>query len=362
MTTTAVVHPPTAAKSGETRIAVFPGRTRNDKPVTVLVKRTETGLVRQTLTHVQLSEERGEIWTMDRWDPTTREKKPVRSITAAGFDRINAFLGVTFIHPDSQTIEDGRVVPNPYSHAPDGDLVYVRVRCIGIGRNAVGNLVCQDLTVIYNLALYFAQDLYVKWWGRKSGRGGTAVPPKEWGTLYDADAVPQESHSDPFKKTVRCPGGIALVVDLKHPEVVSLYQEHVNRIKFADRNALTIARRNILKKFAAAQQVDESLTVPVVSWQQMDRDFQDLATMAAQANEGRLSHEGEDVEIQRATVDASDKDDVDAALAGEVDPDQMTAADDDEPAAGVDVPEPGASGEQDELIPDATKPFTRMPG
>lgn len=310
---------PTAieVKPGQCTIGVFPG----DKPgeeVTALVKMTKDGMVRAIRTRVVLSEAKGHIWFLGgmvngRWDPQAKA-----AITAVGYDFMNLFAGVSFIQPDTAVGEDGKATCNPYFHRGEGGEVdYIKVRMIGIGRNPVGNWVAHDVTLNYNLRGYFVQDLMSKWSGKKKDD-----VLKSWGTLYPTGAITPEITKG-GKMAVACPGGVSLVVDLSNREVVAVIQEHLNRQKFGERNALTICRRNILKRFLAAVQLDGTNAVNIVSWQQPDRDFRRVGEIASAAADGRFDlGDGETVEVQRETVEVVDGDPEAAeALAGDVDED-----------------------------------------
>ncbi len=325
--------PPTL-KPGEAVLAVFPGETKDGPPLTAIVKSTANGLVKSTLVHVPLSEARGEIWHMgafvgEQWNPKAR-----CAITAAGYNKLNQFGGMSFATPETLVAEDGKPTSNPYFHREKGEIMYVKCRRIGIGRNAVGNLIAIDLTVTYNIRDYFAQDVFAKWTGKK--KDATFA---NWGEIYDADAVPEEVKKNGKRKLVACPGGVVLAIDLTKKEAIVLISEHIGRQKFGERNAWTICERNILKKFYAAAQLNpNNLTVPVVSWQTVDRDIVQLAKVAADAAAGKVEVGGEELELQR-DAEVVGGEDIDAALAGDADEDMQHPEPDGEPEpSGIGVP------------------------
>lgn len=316
------------SKVGQTQIRAFPGD--DGKDVISLVKHTSDGVVRSMLTRVPLNPAKGETYPMPYRTPEGQWKTR-QIVTAAGYDKLNQFAGMSFIQPATVMGDDGQQRPNPYMHREGGELLWVRVRTIGVGRNAAGSLVVRDYTLNYDLSLYLAQDLYSKWSGRKSDT------PKQWGTLHASDAVPKVQ---PGHKAMALPWGVTLVVDLGHKDVVGLIAEHINRMRFAERNALTICTRNILKKHLGAAILGDELTVPVVHWPQADRDWRRVAEAAAQADAGEIQVEGEVIEVDRASETISDPDEIDATLAGEADEDEARTAGEgsDVASPSVDVP------------------------
>ena len=322
---------PAPLRKNETSIAIFPGDRPGDPPLTAMVKTGPRGLIRQTMTRVQLREERGEVYRMGMWNPKSRQYEKVPILTAAGYDKLNMFGGVSFVCPETVMGDDGTPRPNPYLHRIGDDIKYVRVRMIAMGRNPQGNLVALDTTLNYDLSTYFAQDLMSKWTSKKSDTT------KAWGKLV---ATGSDAINGVFdnQQAYAMPGGLTLIVDISSKDVLSLIQEHINRQKFAERNAQTIVRRNLLKRFYAAAKLGERLTVAVVGWPQIDRELRELRDVAMSANSGKISLDGEVIDVDRTTADVSSEE-ADAALAGQVDEDMSQLDDDEVGAPGVDVPQ-----------------------
>lgn len=317
---------PSQLGRGQTAVAIFPPDREGGPPITALVKQTGNGLVRNTLARIRLDPDKAETWSLRAWNPSTKQYERKQSITATGYNKINQFLGVSFFTPERIIDDDGRVTSNPYFHRDEhGEIVFVKVRMIGLGRNATGNLVAHDLTVTYNLRTYFAQDLYSKWTGKKD------EATRDWGVLMPMQfAKPDSTHL-----VVPIAGGSALVVDLKSKDVVYALGEHLNRQKFAERNAQTICQRNILKKFTGLQVVTDNF-VSVVSWVQPDRDFITIGRKVSEAQEGRIIIDDEPVDLQREAATVEDKEDVDEALGGDFDDDMPPP--DEGPGENNDVP------------------------
>jgi len=278
-------------------------------------------LVRSIQARVPLDPDKGETWALNQWDSGRREYVTKRPITAVGYDKLNLFWGVSFFTPERIIDDDGRPTSNPYFHRDEhGEIHFVKIRMIGLGRNAVGTLQAIDLTVTYNLRTYFAQDLYSKWTGKK------AEATKAWGVLMPS----QYAKGDATHLVVPVAGGASLVVDLANKEVVYALAEHLNRQKFAERNAQTICRRNILKKFSGLQ-FAPSGAVAVVGWTQPDRDFITIGRKVAEANEGRIIVDDEPIEMEREHQTLDTKEQVDEALAGVQDADDGDTPLDDGP-------------------------------
>ena len=334
--TTALAKPaqPVNQELGKSRLAVFPGATKDDEPQMALVKVTPGGLVRSMLTRVHLSRERNETYEFGAYDPVTRSWVKRNVITAGGYDAVNRFGGVAFLSPDTVADDDGNPRSNPWIDRQDGSVKRVRVRRIGIGRNPAGNIVARDYTLTYDLELYFAQDVWARWSGKKKDTTTQA-----WGALYDTANIPPTARQDAKKKIVRCPGGVSLALDLASKEVVNLFHEHLNRQKFAERNAITICERNILKKHFGVTTVGADGTVAVVAWMQPDREMAEFGKIAALAAKGKVElGNGEEMQVIQDAEVIETKEEIDAALAGDVEEEQQPAdaIDDDAPVPGVE--------------------------
>lgn len=315
-----------------------------DQQEASLVKMTSTGLVKAVKTYVRVNPSKGETYTLPKWTLDEQSNQWVKEeqiiLTAMGYHRLNQFAGVSLNGPDTLLDDDGNVKPNPYSHRVNGEVQYVKVRRFGIGRNAIGNWIAMDLTVTYDLELYFAQDIWAKWRGKTN-----AAAPADWGKVYSTENIPSEILTDGSKKVVHCPGGVSLAVDLTSMQVLSLFNDRVKRQKFCERNAITICDRNILKKILGAQYVGEDLRVQVVSWQQADLDREAIEEMLVRLREGKLNIAGEIVDVEAEHIDVSEKDEVDAALHGEVDEEMARDADGaDSSAPPVSVSESSSGG------------------
>lgn len=283
-----------------------------------LVKQTNDGLVKCTRVTVQLSEAAGHTYSF----------KSNTAISARGYDEINRSMGVSFHQPEDMLGEDGKRTANPCVYRDEhGAVKRICIRCIGFGRNAMGNLIVMPSTLDYDLEPAFAQDALKKW--RKNG-------PKKWGNLHPAESVPDEA-CDSTHKCVHIPGGYVLSMDLANGDVLDIVEDHAHRVRFATRNAETIVKRNILKRFAGREKLDDSLCVDVVSWQTVDHaHLAEIAAKIKDAEGGKMTFRGERVEVADAEFATVNPEADEAALVGSEE--DAPREPDDDPTPGVDVP------------------------
>ena len=288
-------------REGEIVFLSSPAVKRGALPIETLVKVTPEGIVKRFTTRLPLRYDRKEIWTL----------QGEAQITALGYNRCNQFAGVSFVTPENLAGPDGKPVNNPFFHYDDedGSLIYIRVRRIGVGRNMVGNRIAIDLTLTYDVDHYFQQEIFAKIEKAKSGA--------EWFEIVSSEAIPDELRRDRHKRIVLCEGGISIILDLKSPIVVDLFQGHIKRVKFAERNANTICERNILKRFIAVAGLGQTGYVDIVSWPQTDLDFNKIAEAMKRSREGAINIEGKPVEIVREEETIRDKEEIDGILAGD---------------------------------------------
>lgn len=309
-----------------------------------LIKFTSDGAIRAVRHTIPLSESAGHVY----------ELRGQKLITAAGYDYINAGLGVTFYTPERVTGEDGAQHCNPYVHRDDHDNVKrICVRCVGIGRNGIGNWMAIDSTLHYDLGPMLAQDVLAKW--RPKGQ-----KERNWGIPYSPENIPEDVRNDPKRKTITMPGGWLLSVELGG-EVIGVLAEHANRVRFATRNAETIVKRNILKKFIGRAKLDASLTVQVMAWPQADREsIDEVAKLVERASSGRVVLDAPitgtpPLKIEKQTAEVKDVDAEAAMLAGESHEDGGAT---DEPAAEETPP---TGHDLKELRFKITQAFTNTP-
>lgn len=320
---------------GKAAVVVLPPNAEDEAPSTALVKMGGDGLVKWTATTVRLSEAAGHIYEM----PAGKGRKTT-NITAAGYDHINRALGVSFFMPETLAGEDdaGKRRNPQVDRDAHGAIKRVVIRCIGFGRNAVGNWMAVDSTLYYDLEPCLAQDVLKKWrgWDRSANRPGAGA---DWGQMLSSENVPEAIRKDPAKKCVPIPGGYVLACKLQG-EMLDVINEHAHRVRFATRNAETIVRRNVLKRFVGRQKLDASLTVNVVSWQQVDREHvAEIARLIDEVKGGSFKLDGEPVNLDQETTTVQTPDDEAAALRGDPEDGAHIIDQDAEPSA-PDAPHP----------------------
>lgn len=260
--------------TGGDRAEIVLERGADGKPtVTGLAKIGPDGrTLRAVQSRVRLDPNKKETFDLTTWarDPQGGRPIPIRttSVTAAGYDRLNTYTGIKLVYAPYCIDEHGARVGNPYSPCDArGNVRLVMVRRIGIGRNAVGELVFSERQIAFDLEAYLAQDVYSKWTGKKSDAAC-----KEWGTLVSYEEA-QTVALEKGKKAINIPGIGVLIVSLSHREVVNCIGEHINRVKFAERIATTIADRNILKHFYGAAILGADMSVTVTAWVSSDAEI-----------------------------------------------------------------------------------------
>lgn len=327
-------------KEGTASIVLF-----GEEPA--IVKLTPKGLVKAAKCRIRLSRDRDELWPMSFYDKAKdngegrdRGGYVTKFIpTAAGYRVINQAAGVSIIAAETILGEDGQPKANPYIHYnAAGEKLYVKIRLLGIGRMPTGNLTCLDYTLQFDLGMYFAQDVFAKWQGYQD------KPVKEWGEPFAAESVPEEIKSNAKKRLIPVPGGIVLAVDLTNRDVIKLFAEHLNRQRFAERNARTIAENNIIKRFAAVTRIPPDGVIPVVSWPQADMEMAEVYRVGAAAAGGKFHLGDEEADVITEEEDA-DLGQVAADLTGDLaDEDQRDThpAGDAQANEGEDEDEAGA--------------------
>jgi hypothetical protein len=196
-----------------------------------------------------------------------------KAINANGYNRINKWMGVTFLSPDTILGDDGMKLPNPYIERDpqSGEVARVRVRRVGVGRNNVGESQVIDLICVYDVKLYFASDAYNKWkYKKEMGKLLPSKPEKSSGLVVGLPV-----------------GQACLDLDMSNEDVHGLLREHIDRQKYAERNAITICQRNILNQFVGTRYADDNGRVPIVHWSRPDLTSDQMESIRNQLNEGK---------------------------------------------------------------------------
>lgn len=264
-----------------------------------LLRTTPDGAIVSMRKIVTLTAEDGHWYWMGVKNADTGKWEKKKLITAKGYDYLRGIVGIHFMSPDTITNHEGKQVGNPYLAECDGMLDYVKVRVIGSCRGPSGNWMAQDLTFVFNFRAYLASDLFGKWHDKDSG----SVQP--WGEVINPKAAPP---CEATKLRVPLPQGLELEVNIMNPAVIRILREHLEKQKFAERQAYSMAARNIMRKLLGLYYVEENNTVTVTIWPQADKDLLKMKSMFEKSQSGSVSIDSDTVELERETAVATDED------------------------------------------------------
>jgi len=310
----------------------------------VFVRRDEKGVARGFVGQVSLSVKNNEIYNV----------QGKTKISADGYTKLNQIAGVSIVTPPTLSLPDGQRVVNPYILRETDPMtkrsrtVGVWVRKTAVGYAPTGSLMVIDGSLYLDLEIYFLQDVMKK-----------ISKAKEAGRLCLFGQITDEE-----KKTcliLPYQFGIYVVAKLSHQEILSALDTHIQRQKFAERVAVTICERNVLRKHPAiaASQVDalakgeswdkmpDKVQVKVFGWAH-DMTPKDIekAAHAADSDEPTPG-----VQVQRSTVKTTETEEGQT-----IDMEDMEGAYEDaatEEAGGKEPSKPADEGGEDE----PPKPF-----
>lgn len=244
----------------------------------VFVKRTSRGGIKAIHGKVKLEEKKGHLAVI----------QGKAMITAAGYNAMNQFAGISIITPEKLSLPDGNIVVNPYPiiDSASGTIDKVWVKKTAIGYSPTGNLVMTSSTLLYDIKMYFIQDLNKKvQYNKNAGR-----------------MCMEETLTDDEKKKgmfLKIQGTMGIWVDLTNTDILKCMDTYIQNKLFAERKAQTIAERNALKKHPSLCQVyvdpegpDKSHYgyVDVIGFNS-DLTREDLLKLAQIADEGKMVEE-----------------------------------------------------------------------
>lgn len=264
-----------------------------------LLRVTPDGAIVSMRKIVTLTAEDGHWYWMSVKNADTGKWQKKKLITAKGYDYLRGIVGIHFFSPDTITNHDGKQVGNPYLAESEGMLDYVKIRVVGSCRGPSGNWMAQDLTFVFNFRAYLASDLFGKWHDKDSG----AV--QEWGQVINPKAAPPCPAN---KLRVPLPQGLELEVDIMNSAVIRILREHLEKHKFAERQAYSMAARNIMRKLLGLYYVEENNTVTVTIWPQADKDLLNMKSMFEKSQTGTVSIDSDTIEVERDTAVATEED------------------------------------------------------
>ncbi|MDW0113808.1 hypothetical protein QT711_11475 [Sporosarcina saromensis] len=259
----------------------------------VFVKKTDNGRIRSVKGAVTLSERNGEIATIQGKTMTT----------AKGFNTLNQIAGLSIITPEKLTLPDGQIVVNPYPiiDPESGTISKVWVKKIAIGYSPTGNLVITSSTLLYDIKMYFIQDVMKKvTYNQGAGR-----------VCMESMLTEEEKQTCIFLKIE---GLLGVAANIQHKDVLKAIDTYINKKQFAERNAQSICERLVMSKhpaLASAAYVTkqgEVAKVPVVGYVH-DFNREELLDIAEAAERGEeVVFQGQKADVIEATVEASEAD------------------------------------------------------
>ncbi|GAB6172024.1 hypothetical protein JCM15765_15020 [Paradesulfitobacterium aromaticivorans] len=262
----------------------------------VFVKRTDSGMVKAVKAQMKLEEKKGHL----------AEVSGKVMITAGGYNELNKIAGISIITPDKLTLPDGSVVVNPYPiiDPESGTISKVWVKKMAIGLSPIGNLTITSSTLLYDIQMYFIQDLvkkvqYNSAAGRMCLKSMLTDTEKQKGVFYQIE------------------GDLGVWADFSNKEVLKAIETFVQNKLFAERKAQTIAERNVMKKHPALSMVyvdaqgpekGKTAMVPVIGFTH-DFSKEELLDIAQKAADGEpLTLNNKRVEIIENTEVATEED------------------------------------------------------
>lgn len=253
----------------------------------VFIKRHENGFIKAVRGIVLLSEQRGHLL----------EIQGKVMITAAGYNELNKIPGISIITPNNLTLPDSRTVVNPYPviDRDSGSISKVWVKKLGVGLSPIGNMVITSSTLLYDIRMYFVQDLMKKvQYNHDAGR-----------ICIESMLTEEEKTNGIFQKFE---GNMGVWGNVENPDVLKALNTFINNKLFAERKAQTIAERNVLKKHPALSKVyveaqgpegARVARVPVIGYtHDLSREeLEEIAEAASDAGEGKIKAAGQEAEI-----------------------------------------------------------------
>lgn len=196
----------------------------------VFFKRTEQGLIRSVKALVTLEEKNGELAHI----------QGKTMVTAKGFYHANKIVGLSIITPEKLTLPDGQIVVNPYPiiDPESGTIRKIWVKKLAIGYSPTGVMVVTSATLLYDMNMYFIQDL-IKKVQFNVGAGRICM---------ESMLTDEERKKGMFYKI---DGLMGVWADFSNKDILKCIDTLVNKKQFAERNAQTIAERVALQKHPA---------------------------------------------------------------------------------------------------------------
>ncbi len=205
-----------------------------------------------------LSEALGELY----------EVKGKVAITAAGYHTCNRYAAISLVGPLTLGVADeqGRLVerPNPWMEREPktGFVREVWVRRVAFGLAPTGSLAIVDRTIHFNIRAYLLQALVAKMKENPScARWMPEDERDEWQKHINAKRK-AENKTEGRDWFLLMEPPVGLWVDLSHNEILECLNEHTQRLRFAERHAVSICERKALQGHPAIARTLVNATGP----------------------------------------------------------------------------------------------------
>lgn len=205
----------------------------DELPGTSFVRRDDNVFLKKMRQTVRLSKAEGHLNQLggDKWD-----------ITLNGLRRLNNIAALNIVRP-SQVMVDGVAQMNPYiqvdAKSKQPEVVYCRAVCIGYSQT--GALVATDVMVRLDLNIYLIENIQSKL--KKRNQNDQSHPFAKYGKSTSEPKTEGDWTFMPMHSV----GDIGMWVDLSHPSISEILNDHTTKLKFIERLAQSFAERNALK-------------------------------------------------------------------------------------------------------------------
>lgn len=266
----------------------------------VFVKRTPSGIIKSVKGSVLLREELGQI----------AEVSGKFMITAAGYNEMNKIASLSIITPKTLTLPDGDIVVNPYPiiDPVSKSIEKVWVKKMSVGYSPIGNMVIVATTLLYDITMYYLQDLAKK-----------IQYSKDAGKVTMGAMLTEEERKKGTFHPIQ--GDLGLWVDYTHKDVLKALDTFIQNKLFAERKAQTICERNAMKKHPALSTVNviaqgnkgkASAKVNVIGFCHdfNEKELLDLAERAEAAGEELEMDNGQKVQVIEAESTTISEEDI----------------------------------------------------
>lgn len=260
----------------------------------VFIRRNQEGQIRSVKASVRMAEANGEIAVIQNKAMTTGK----------GYYKANQIASLSIITPQKLKLPTGETVVNPYPviDPESGTVRKFWVKKQAVGHGPLGNLVVTSVTLLYDLNMYFIQDLLKK--VKYSAQAGRIC--------LEAQLTEQERKSGIFYKI---DGPLGVWADVSHKDILTAIDTFVNKKQFAERNAQTICERLAMSKHPALSHIAspqatgaEKQRVAQVTIVGYVNDFtrEHLEELAgkAESQENVIEINGEKVQVVEETAEA----------------------------------------------------------